>query len=151
MTMTTAGLSVLETLRQIRERAVEEATGKLSQQARLCQRYLNNITALKALSECDTPAEPDAAQLHNRARFRAGIQRVIDWQQQQQALAAIEQDELQQQLKQQACREMILNTVIQQQKDALERALRQQAQKNTDAMASQSWLLAHPVRQRAGR
>lgn len=42
--------SVLERLRQMRERELEEVTGRLAQQKILCQRYASNIEALTGLS-----------------------------------------------------------------------------------------------------
>ncbi|QGU88530.1 flagellar export protein FliJ [Erwinia sorbitola] len=140
-------LRVLETLHQMRQRAVEETSGKLSRQKQLCQRYHNNIEALNALSDSSREISAGAAQMNNQANFKANIQRVIDWQKQEQALAAIEQAAIQRELAEQASREMTINVVINQQKALLREALDRAQQKITDAQAMQSWMRKH----RSGR
>ncbi|MTD26967.1 flagellar FliJ family protein [Erwinia sorbitola] len=140
-------LRVLETLHQMRQRAVEETSGKLSRQKQLCQRYHNNIEALNALSDSSREISAGAAQMNNQANFKANIQRVIDWQKQEQALAAIEQAAIQRELAEQASREMTINVVINQQKALLREALDRAQQKLTDAQAMQSWMRKH----RSGR
>ncbi|MFS2221047.1 flagellar FliJ family protein [Pantoea sp. B65] len=133
-------IATLEQLRLLRERAVSETSGKLVQQQQLCQRYHNNIDALNSLSSGDAIASQDATQMHNLARYKANIQRVIDWQKQEHALAQIEQQQLQQDLILQACREKTVEVVLQQQQAALLRARNGQEQKITDGQAMQSWL-----------
>lgn len=135
-----ASLKVMEQLHQLRQRAVEETSSKLSQQRQLCQRYSHNIDALQMLSDSSRSIAADAAQMHNQARFKANIQRVIDWQQQEKALALIEQEAIQRELLEQASREMALNVVMEQQKNALRQALERDRQKITDAQAMQSWI-----------
>lgn len=138
-----ASLQVLEKLHQIRQRAVEDTSSKLSQQKQLQQRYNNNIEALRALSDSSSGIASDAVQMHNQARFKATIQRVIDWQQQEKALAAIEQASTQRELLEHASREMTLNVVMEQQKVAIRQALDRDRQKLTDAQAMQSWMRRH--------
>lgn len=135
-----ASLQVLEKLQLIRQRAVEKTSGKLSQQKQLCQRYSNNIEALRALSDSSSGMAADAAQMNNQARFKATIQRVIDWQKQEEALASIEQQAIQRELVEHANREMTINVVMEQQKVAIRQALDRDQQKLTDGQAMQSWM-----------
>ncbi|WP_034943395.1 flagellar export protein FliJ [Erwinia oleae] len=133
-------LGVLEQLRQMRERALDEAAGRLSQQKILCQRYSQNIHALTRLSDGSSRPTCDALQMSNQAKFKATVQRVIDWQKQEQALAMIEQESLQRAVVEEACRERTLNIVLERQRAALRQVLQKQEQKQTDAQAMQSWL-----------
>lgn len=142
-----ASLRGLQTLQHLRQRAVEETSGKLAQQKQLCQRYHNNIEALHTLSDSSGGMASDAAQMNNQARFKATIQRVIDWQKQEQALATIEQGALQHELMTQASREMAVSVVMEQQKAVLKQEQDRSQQKLTDAQAMQSWMR----RQRSGR
>ncbi|MEJ5173844.1 flagellar export protein FliJ, partial [Erwinia sp. MYb416] len=99
-------LRILEMLYQMRQRDVEKTTGKLMQQKQVCQRYSNNIEALSALSDSSSGMAAGAAQMNNQARFKATIQRVIGWQEQEKALAVIEHMAIQRELIEQARREM---------------------------------------------
>lgn len=140
-------LRVLETLHQMRQRAVDETSGRLSQQKQICQRYNHNIEALSALSDSSRGMAAGAAQMNNQASFKATIQRVIDWQKQEHALATIDQAVIQRELVEQANREMTVSLVINQQKTAFRQTQERDEQKLTDAQAMQSWMRQH----RAGR
>ncbi|MGB8928135.1 MAG: flagellar export protein FliJ [Pantoea agglomerans] len=142
MNRTAATIKVLDQLRQMRERAKDEAQGKLSQQQQLCQRYSNNINALTALSHGVEQLSSGVTQMSNQARFKANIQRVIDWQKQEQALATMTQEALQLELVEQACREKILSIVMTQQQADLQQHQQRKEQQQTDAQAMQSWLRA---------
>lgn len=133
-------LRILEMLYQMRQRDVEKTTGKLMQQKQVCQRYSNNIEALSALSDSSSGMAAGAAQMNNQARFKATIQRVIGWQEQEKALAVIEHMAIQRELIEQARREMAINTVMEQQRVALRQVLDRDQQKITDAQAIQSWM-----------
>lgn len=133
-------LRTLEKLHQMRQRAVEKTTGKLMQQKQVCQRYSNNIEALNALSDSSCGMAAGAAQMNNQARFKATIQRVIGWQEQEKALAVIEHMAIQRELIEQARREMAINTMMEQQRVALRQVLERDQQKITDAQAIQSWM-----------
>jgi len=133
-------LRILEKLHQMRQRAVEKTSGKLMQQKQVCQRYSNNIEALSALSDSSSGMAAGAAQMNNQARFKATIQRVIGWQEQEKALAVIEHMAIQRELIEQARREMAINTVMEQQRVALRQVLERDQQKITDAQAIQSWM-----------
>lgn len=133
-------LRVLEMLSQMRQRDVERTRGKLMQQKQICQRYNRNIEVLHTLSDSSSGMAAGAAQMINQARFKATIQRVIGWQEQEKALAIIEESAIQHELIEQACSEMTINVVMEQQKVALRQALDRDQQKLTDAQAMQSWM-----------
>lgn len=133
-------LGILEQLRQLRERKRDEITGKLSQQKQLCKNYDNNINILTSLSDSSAMTITLSAQMSNQANFKANIQRVIDWQKQEHALAIIKQRGLQQEWVEQACREKTLSIVLERQQAELKLARQQQEQKQMDAQAIQSWL-----------
>lgn len=133
-------LRVLEVLYQMRQRDVEKTSGKLMQQKQVCQRYNNNIEALYALSDSSSGMAAGAAQMNNQARFKATIQRVIGWQEQEKALAEIEQSVIQRELLEQASRSMTTSVVMEQQHVAFTQARERDQQKLTDAQAMQSWL-----------
>ncbi|QKJ85614.1 flagellar export protein FliJ [Paramixta manurensis] len=137
-------INVLERLRQMREREVNELTGQLARQRQLCQRYHNNITALNNLCHQGLPEQEGAVQLMNQSRYKTNIQRVIAWQEQEQALADLKAQRLRQDLTQQACREKTVDVVLQQQREALARARAGREQKATDGLALQSWLRNQP-------
>lgn len=140
MSRESESLLVLEKLHQMRQRAVEETNSKLIQQKQICQRYSNNIEALHALSDSSNGMAAGAAQMNNQARFKATIQRVIGWQEQEKALAVIEHMAVQRELIEQARREMAIITVMEQQRVALRQVLDRDQQKITDAQAIQSWM-----------
>jgi flagellar export protein FliJ len=134
-------ISTLEQLHLLRHRAVEDLSQQLSSQRQQCQRFEKNITALKSLAAGMTEiAGNSAAQLINHSGYKRNIQRVIDWQKQEQALAALEAQKIQGALLQEAKREKSLELVLDDRKRelALERTRRDQ--KNTDAVSAQCWL-----------
>lgn len=135
-------LRTLEQLREMRERAVEDLSSQLAQQKQLTLRYGKNIAALGALSPA-AGAPESASQLMNQARYKANIQRVIDWQKQEQALAQIRQQQLQQALVAKACEEKRVALLLQQQQHLMKLARDGQQQKQTDAQAMQCWLRQH--------
>lgn len=118
----------------------------LQQLQQLRQRYQRNINALNALtlSEEAFPGV-SALQMANHAGYQRHIQRLIDWQKQEQALADIEVGNLQTQMQQQARREKIVAVVLEQQQEEYQREQGGWRKKNTDALATQCW-----QRQQAG-
>lgn len=141
-------LRVLEQLRQMRERSVNELTAQVARQKQLCQRYLNNINSLNALCH-DAPVQTQGAlERMNQTHYKANIQRVIAWQEQEQALAEMRARELQADLTEQACREKTVDLVLAQQREALAKARGAQEQKNTDGLALQSWLRNRNIRRK---
>ncbi|MBS0053972.1 flagellar export protein FliJ [Yersinia sp. Marseille-Q3913] len=138
-------VKTLQQLQQLRQRALNQATSQLAQQKRLCQRYQNNINALTSLTrfpsttDLETPPTFGALQMVNNAHYKRHIQRVIDWQKQEQILADIEADKLQVQLQRQACREKIVAVVLEQQQQFCQLEQGRREQKITDSLAAQCW------------
>lgn len=135
----------LEKLRQLRHRAVQDVTGKLSAQKQLCQRYERNIHALSALCEGTSQPECSAVMMSNQSSYKRNIQRVIAWQEQEQALAEVQTRKLQADLLSRARQEKSVEQVLSQRRDRAALAAERQAQKITDAISAQCWLRQHPL------
>ena len=134
-------ISTLEQLRQLRNRAVQDISGKLSSQKQLCQRYERNIAALTELSAGVPQLQGSSALLmNNQSGYKKNIQRVIEWQRQEQALADIQAKQLQADLVHEARREKSVELVLEQRRDFVVRERELQAQKVTDAISTQCWL-----------
>ncbi|HFR4124090.1 TPA: flagellar export protein FliJ [Yersinia enterocolitica] len=138
-------MNTLQQLQQLRQRALDQATSQLAQQKQLCQHYQNNINALSSLTHFALMPVAGAALMTNSASYKRNIQRVIDWQKQEQVLANIEAGKLQTHLQQQACREKIVAVVLEQQQHQQQVAQGRREQKITDGLAAQCW-----QRRRAG-
>ncbi|CNC48716.1 flagellar export protein FliJ [Yersinia frederiksenii] len=138
-------INTLRQLQQLRQQALDQASSQLAQQKLLCQRYQSNINALTSLSDLSLTATPvltpkvAALQMANNAHYKRHIQRVIDWQKQEQVLANIEAGKLQLQLQQQACREKTVAVVLEQQQELHQWELSRAEQKMTDGQAAQCW------------
>lgn len=134
-------ISTLEQLHRMRSRAVDELSLKLATQKQLCQRFENNISALRSLAE-GLPAQTDtsAAMMFNQASYKRNIQRVIDWQKQEQALADIEARSIQGTLLSESRREKSLGLVLDDKRAERQREQNRREQKATDAVSSQCWL-----------
>lgn len=133
-------IATLTQLRDMRERKVNDLSSQLAQQKQLVQRYQNNIMALNRLGNNEAADVTDAAHLSNLARYKANIQRVINWQTQAAVLAGKQQDALQSALIGEACQEKTVALVLEQQQQQLAQQRQQQQQKLTDAQAVQCWL-----------
>jgi len=131
----------LEQLHLLRHRAVEELSQQLSSQRQLCGRFEKNISALRSLA-CDVSeaAGTSAALLTNHSGYKRNLQRVIDWQKQEQALAMLEAQKLQGALLQEAKREKSLELVLDDRKRQRVIDGNRRDQKNTDAVSAQCWL-----------
>lgn len=134
-------MKTLQQLRQLRQRALNQSIGQLAQKKQLSQRYQCNINALTALTLTDEKGPPglSALQLANHAYYKRHIQRVIDWQQQEQVLVDLETQKLHLQVQQQACREKIAALILAQHQQEYRFEQARLAQKNTDAQAAQCW------------
>ncbi|MGK8934483.1 flagellar export protein FliJ [Pluralibacter gergoviae] len=142
-------ISTLEQLQQIRHRAVDDLSLKLASQQQICQRYEKNIGALTSLAqEIAQTSETCAALMVNQASYRRNIQRVIDWQKQEQALANLEARELQKSLLAEARREKSLTQVLEARRSEHRQENARREQKLTDAISTQSWLRQQLLRQR---
>ncbi len=134
-------IKTLEQLRQMRARGVSELTGKLAQQKQLCQRYERNIETLTTLSEGGLEQNiPSAIQMSNHSSYKRSIQKVIDWQKQEHALANKTAESLQQNLVKEACREKTVDLVLSERKNKMQLEESRKDQRTTDSMSLQSWM-----------
>jgi flagellar export protein FliJ len=134
-------ISTLEQLHLLRHRAVEDLSQQLSSQRQQCQLFEKNIIVLKSLAAGMTEIMGNSAtQLINHSGYKRNIQRVIDWQKQEQALAALEVQKIQGALLQEAKREKSLELVLDDRKRELALDRTRRDQKNTDAVSAQCWL-----------
>lgn len=134
-------IATLEQLRALRQREVDDLSLKLSSQRQQCQRFEKNISALNSLAAgMSEVAGHSAAQLINHSGYKRNIQRVIDWQKQEQALATLEAQKIQGALLKEAKREKSLELVLTDRRRELALENNRRDQKNTDAVSAQSWL-----------
>ncbi|MCE9993046.1 flagellar FliJ family protein [Enterobacter asburiae] len=134
-------INTLEHLHQMRNRAVKDLSARLASQQQLCQRLEKNIHALTSLVSGPVEALPGGAtMLCNQSVYKRQIQRVIDWQKQEQALASVEAQKLQGNLLAESRKEKSLEQVLTDRRDALRLADARRDQKTTDAMSAQCWL-----------
>ena len=134
-------ISTLEQLHSLRHRALKEASAKLNHQHQICERYSKNISALSML--VDEVREEDgnsAVFMVNYSGYKHTIQRVIDWQKQEQALATLEAHNLQKVVLKEAIREKSLGTILDKRRYELRVAHDRRDQKNIDAISVQCWL-----------
>lgn len=140
-------IRTLEQLVQLRARSVQDLSGKLSSQRQLCQRYENNIEALNNLAITPVSAgNTHGAMMINQAHYKKNIQRIINWQKQEQALAEMKMQEIQQNLLHEARKERGFQTVLEQRRDKFADEEARKAQKVTDSLSAQCWMR----RQRGG-
>lgn len=131
----------LQRLKQIRERAVSQLTTELARQKQLCQRYQNNIRALTTLNdESSANISANPVLMSNSSNYKSHIQKVIDWQKQEYALADKTAQTMQKDLVKQACREKTVDLVLQDQQAALKTEQDRHQQKMTDGLSAQAWL-----------
>lgn len=135
-------ISTLEQLHKLRERTVDSLNVELATQKSKCQHLEQNIEVLTALAKGVKSAkiERHAALMNNQTRYKCTIQRVIDWQKQEQALAELEKNKIGKALLAAAKQEKSLELVLDGHKSALYTERARQEQKTTDALSTQSWL-----------
>ena len=134
-------ITTLEQLHQIRNRAVKDLSARLVSQQQLCQRLEKNIHALTGLVSDPVQAlAGGATMLCNQSVYKRQIQRVIDWQKQEQALASVEVQKLHGNLLAESRKEQSLERVLAQRRDAQRLANERRDQKTTDAVSAQCWL-----------
>ncbi|HEY3984774.1 flagellar export protein FliJ [Cedecea sp.] len=140
-------IATLEQLHMLRHRAVKETGARLNAQQQLCQRYEKNITTLTSLAAGLTQAEGTSAlQMSNHSGYKRTIQRVIDWQKQEHALAELEARQLQGALLREAKREKSLEVMLDAKRSERHAEQERRERKATDAVSAQCWLrqrLAH--------
>ncbi|AKJ41376.1 flagellar export protein FliJ [Pragia fontium] len=134
-------IKTLQLLKQLRSRAVSELTGQLSQQKQLCQRYQNNIDALTSLND-DTQVKPGDSPIlmNNQSHYKNHLRYLINWQQQEFAMADNQAKVLQENLVKEACREKTVELVLDEQKSDIALEEDRKQQKVTDALSAQCWL-----------
>lgn len=131
----------LERLHSVRNRALKEESAKLNHQHQLCERYSKNILALSRLvDEAREVGGNSAVFMVNYSGYKHTIQRVIDWQKQEQALATLEAQNLQKAVLKEAIREKSLGTILDKRRHELRIAYDRRDQKNVDAISVQCWL-----------
>ena len=139
-------ISTLEQLHLLRSRAVDDLSSKLASQNQLCQRFEKNIATLTSLAtELATNQGCNAAMMINQSKYKHNIQRVIDWQKQEQALAQLEAQKLQGNLLCESRREKSLELVLDAKRADIKAEHLRREQKTTDALSAQCWLRQHRV------
>lgn len=136
----TANVQLLERLRQLRENSVERLSSQLASQRQVAQRCRNNIDALNQLKTVHLPAPGGGKVMQNAAGYKAMLQRVVDWQQQEYALAQAEIAQLQRALYEKSREEMRLAQAVKLQRQQIHRVEARRQQRQTDDIALQSWL-----------
>lgn len=134
-------ITTLEQLHQMRNRAVQDLSTRLASQQQLCQRLEKNIHALSNLASSPVQTSSGGAtMLCNQSVYKRHIQRVIDWQKQEQALASVEAEKLQGNLLAESRKEKSLELVLAERRNEQRLAQARRDQKTTDAMSAQCWL-----------
>ena len=134
-------ISTLEQLHLMRTRAVDDLTSKLASQKQVCQRFEKNIDALTTLaSGLAEQSVNSAVMMINQSKYKHNIQRVIDWQKQEQALANLEAQKIQGNLLAEAKREKSLELVLDAKRSDRRMEINRREQKMTDSVSAQCWL-----------
>lgn len=135
-------IDTLTHLQRIRKKSVQDKTVELAQQKQQCTRFDNNIKALGMLMQKTSIAARDtsAAALKNVAGYKGSLQRVMNWQEEELALAQMKQTRIQASLVSAACQEKVVALTLDDSLTArqAERAVKQQ--KVSDDVAVQCWL-----------
>lgn len=134
-------ISTLEQLHLLRHRAVDDLSLKLATQKQVCQRFEKNIDALTSLATgLVTQSANSAAMMINQSKYKHNIQRVIDWQKQEQALAHLEAQKIQGYLLAESRREKSLELVLEAKRSDRRMEMNRREQKMTDSISAQCWL-----------
>ncbi|WP_433638078.1 flagellar export protein FliJ [Kluyvera georgiana] len=134
-------ISTLEQLHLMRTRAVDDLSSKLASQKQVCQRFEKNIDALTTLaSGLAEQSVNSAVMMINQSKYKHNIQRVIDWQKQEQALANLEAQKIQGHLLSEAKREKSLELVLDAKRNDRRMEMNRREQKMTDSVSAQCWL-----------
>ena len=134
-------ISTLEQLHLMRTRAVDDLSSKLASQKQVCQRFEKNIDALTTLaSGLAEQSVNSAVMMINQSKYKHNIQRVIDWQKQEQALANLEAQKIQGNLLAEAKREKSLELVLDAKRSDRRMEINRREQKMTHSVSAQCWL-----------
>jgi len=131
----------LEQLHLMRTRAVDDLSLKLATQKQLCQRFEKNIDSLSSLASGMASSQLNSpVMMSNQSKYKHVIQRVIDWQKQEHALANLEAQKMQGTLLDEAKREKSLELVLEAKRRDRQQELHRREQKMTDSVSAQCWL-----------
>ncbi|SFN35382.1 flagellar export protein FliJ [Izhakiella capsodis] len=131
---------LLERLRQLKENSVDRLSSELASQQLTALRYRNNIDALNQLKTVSLPAPGGGKMMQNAADYKAMLQRVVDWQEQEHALTQVEIVQLKRVLYEKSREEMRMAQAVKLQRQQLQMSEARQQQRQTDDIALQSWL-----------
>ncbi|WP_369789339.1 flagellar export protein FliJ [Rouxiella sp. WC2420] len=136
-----SNINTLHHLQQMRVRAVEKLVGQVGQQKQQCQRFQKNVSALTGLYDNTPEAAGDCAVLmNNQSRYKHHLQRIVDWQKQEQILAEKQLFILNKQLLVEACKEKAVDVLLAAQRLEYCKMRDRKEQKLTDAASVQCWL-----------
>ena len=134
-------ISTLEQLHLLRTRAVEDLSTKLASQNQLCRRFEKNIDTLNSLAAgLVSHSTNSAAMMINQSKYKHNIQRIINWQKQEQALAHLEAQKIQGNLLTEAKREKSIELVLDAKRADRQSEINRREQKMTDSVSAQCWL-----------
>jgi flagellar export protein FliJ len=134
-------ISTLEKLHLMRTRAVDDLSLKLATQKQLCQRFEKNIDSLSSLASGMASSNLNSpVMMSNQSTYKHVIQRVIDWQKQEHALANLEAQKMQGTLLDEARREKSLELVLEAKRRDRQQEHNRREQKMTDSISAQCWL-----------
>lgn len=135
-------INTLAHLQRIRQKSLQDKTVELAQQKQQCARFDNNIKALGMLMQktgIDTQ-EANVAALKNVAGYKGSLQRVMDWQEEELALAQIKQTRIQAALVTAACQEKVVALTLDESVAARDAESAVKQQKASDDVAIQCWM-----------
>ncbi len=129
-------------LKRLRGKAVTEMTVELAKQKQVGIRYDNNIKALGYLlqkNDVGGAGSSNAEALKNLSGYKGSLQRVIEWQKQEKALAKVKEERIQSDLTDAACREKGIAVALEERQEALAHDADIKQQKAIDEIAGQCW------------
>lgn len=131
-------INVLNRLAQLRNVQMRQIMGRVSYQQNLCERYRNNIAALKRLCGF-TSATTTPLQRHNQQQYKATLHAMTNLQVRELKLAEQTLSRIQDELQHVVRQEKVLAQVIDEKMRIWQATLAQQEQKIQDGLASQAW------------
>lgn len=135
-------IDTLAHLQRIRQKSVQDQTVALAQQKQQCTRFDNNIKALGMLMQKTgiTARDTSAAALKNVAGYKGSLQRVMNWQEEELALAQIKESRIQATLVTAACQEKVVAIALDDSRAARQAEQNVKQQKANDDVAIQCWM-----------
>ncbi|WP_436876871.1 flagellar FliJ family protein [Siccibacter turicensis] len=135
-------IDTLAHLQRIRQKSVQDKTVELAQQKQQCTRFDNNIKALGMLMQKTgiDVRETSASALKNVAGYKGSLQRVMNWQEEELALAHIKQSHIQASLVTAACQEKVVALTLDESRASRDAQQAVKQQKASDDVAIQCWM-----------